>query len=78
MRGTWSMRNYLLSPRNLFGWQDKAKRPLTLAILRSWPELKTTQIAATIFAMNGGARGPWILVRRDNATRSSPSADGNG
>ncbi len=49
------------SPKNLFGW-EKPHRKATLAIIRSWPELKLGDLAPKILVFNGGCAGPWYIV----------------
>lgn len=34
----------------------------SLAIIRSWPELKLGDLAPRILVLNGGAVGPWYIV----------------
>lgn len=54
---TWETR----SNKNLFGW-EKGQRKVSLAIIRSWPELKLGNLAPRIMVLNGGVRGPWYVV----------------
>ncbi len=49
------------SARNLFGW-ERHQRKSSLAIIRSWPELRLDGLTPRIVALNGGARGPWYVV----------------
>jgi len=50
------------SNKNLFGWYPASRRPRSLTVLRSWPELKLGDLAPKIMVLNGGARGPWYMT----------------
>jgi len=49
------------SNKNLFGW-ERHQRKGSLAIIRSWPELKLGNLAPRILVLNGGANRPWYIV----------------